>query len=115
MQTKCTLAVTSILMVIIWPASLLLGLLDVVQHTVFEEPPDYRASKSSGGGTSVVHSIEMLGYSRSLLSLRRPEMPAMLYCSCVCHDMDILALAFLYTLVGCSSISGVAKHFDLKL
>ncbi len=52
MQTKCTLAFTSILMLIIWPATILLGLIDTVQHTVFEEPPNYRARKSSGGGTS---------------------------------------------------------------
>lgn len=61
MQRKCTLASQAILMVIIWPASLLLGLIDMVQHTILEEPPDYRARKSSGGGTSMIDTNAMLG------------------------------------------------------
>ncbi|CAK0782345.1 hypothetical protein CVIRNUC_005640 [Coccomyxa viridis] len=59
--TKCTLAFTSILMLIIWPATILLGLIDTVQHTVFEEPPNYRARKSSGGGTSDDVKLAALG------------------------------------------------------
>ena len=66
MQEKCTLAFKSILMLIIWPASLLLGLIDMVQHTVCEEPLDYRAVKSAGGGISVVSSIGLLGYFTSV-------------------------------------------------
>ena len=78
MQTKCTLAFTSILMLIMWPATILLGLIDTVQHTVFEEPPDYRARKSSGGGISgtKLHCTSNLSRSANPFAVIPPLMNA---------------------------------------
>lgn len=39
------LARRSLVLLLMWPLTLILGLLDTLQHTVLEEPHDYRARK----------------------------------------------------------------------
>ena len=39
------LARRSFVLLLMWPFTLILGLLDTLQHTVLEEPHDYRARK----------------------------------------------------------------------
>lgn len=41
------LARRSFVLLLMWPLTLILGLLDTLQHTVLEEPHDYRARKQS--------------------------------------------------------------------
>ena len=50
MQAKWALARQSFLLLLMWPLTLALGLIDTLQHTLLNEPLDYRARKLATAG-----------------------------------------------------------------
>ena len=53
MQSKWMLARWSLILVLVWPLTLVLGLIDTLRHTVLEEPLDYRARKLEIAGQCI--------------------------------------------------------------
>ena len=50
MQAKWALARRSFLLLLMWPLTLALGLVDTLQHTLLDEPQDYRARNRATAG-----------------------------------------------------------------
>ena len=59
MQAKWALTRRAFLLMLMWPLTLALGLIDTLQHTLLDEPLDYRARKQATAGPGCKHFIRL--------------------------------------------------------
>ena len=103
------LARQSLVLILMWPLTLVLGLIDTLQHTILEEPLDYRARKETSPG---------LGFSTHFLALMYiVHMPTLFRQALGTHLGTLMSLRLLIgELCGCMTkvaIAGGEEHQDL--